>query len=117
MSVVDSARRGASGFLFYSGMMFFGFVFVLGPWVAPVFIPSLNQSLNPAAKTILLVFGVALLLMGTLLSIFTRLYVKATASLAWVRTGMGGPKAVVDGGIVVVPFAHSITPVSMETMK
>lgn len=117
MSVIDSARRGASGLLFYSGMIFFGFVFILGPWVLPVFVPSLNQTLTGPAKTILLVFGVGLLLLGTLLSIFTRLYVKATASLAWVRTGMGGPKAVVDGGIVVVPFAHSITPVSMETMK
>jgi uncharacterized membrane protein YqiK len=30
---------------------------------------------------------------------------------------MGGAKPVLDGGTIVVPFAHSLTPVSLQTMK
>lgn len=58
------------------------------------------------------VVGVLGLLLG-----FMRLYKKATKTLAFVRTGLGGEKVVMNGGSLVFPVLHSSLSVNMETLR
>lgn len=113
--VSQQIRRGVAGLFLYLGLMLFGFIFMVGPFILPDLVPSFQ--LGGGARTMLMVFGILVFGLGAVLSVVTRLYVKANSDLAWVRTGMGGQKAVVNGGILQVPFAHNMTPVSLRTMK
>jgi uncharacterized membrane protein YqiK len=56
----------------------------------------------------------ALLFVGM---IFARLYHRATKETAFVRTGLGGQKVIMDGGAIVLPIFHEIIPVNMNTLK
>jgi uncharacterized membrane protein YqiK len=49
--------------------------------------------------------------------IFARLYHRATKETAFVRTGLGGQKVVMDGGAIVLPIFHETIPVNMNTLK
>ena len=42
--------------------------------------------------------------------IFARLYRRASAEQAFVRTGLGGQKVVMSGGAIVMPIFHEIIP-------
>ncbi len=55
-----------------------------------------------------------LLLIGV---IFARLYHRATKETAFVRTGLGGQKVIMDGGAIVLPIFHETIPVNMNTLK
>ena len=57
---------------------------------------------------------VGLLLVGLVLS---RLYQRASKELAFVRTGLGGQKVVMDGGAIVLPVFHEIVHINMNTLK
>src|SRR5690242_18743125 len=70
--------------------------------IAPWFVPGLDNSLRLTATG----FGVMLLVMVAVASVITKLYRKASANMAFVRTGMGGVRVVRDGGAVVVPVVH-----------
>lgn len=56
----------------------------------------------------------ALLLIGM---VFARLYHRASKETAFVRTGLGGQKVIMDGGAIVLPIFHEIIPVNMNTLK
>ncbi|MDM0032568.1 flotillin domain-containing protein [Variovorax sp. J22P271] len=56
----------------------------------------------------------ALLLIGV---VFARLYHRATKETAFVRTGLGGQKVIMDGGAIVLPIFHETIPVNMNTLK
>jgi len=47
----------------------------------------------------------------------TKLYKRTKKGLAFVKTGFGGEKVVVDGGMVVLPILHEIAWVSLGTRK
>ena len=49
--------------------------------------------------------------------IFARLYHRATKETAFVRTGLGGQKVIMDGGAIVLPVFHETIPVNMNTLK
>jgi len=49
--------------------------------------------------------------------IFARLYRRSTKETAFVRTGLGGQKVIMDGGAIVLPIFHEIIPVNMNTLK
>lgn len=49
--------------------------------------------------------------------IFSKLYRKATKEMAFVRTGMGGQKVIIDGGCLELPIFHDIIPVNMQTLR
>ena len=49
--------------------------------------------------------------------IFSRLYQRASAERAFVRTGLGGQKVIMSGGAVVLPVFHEIIPINMNTLK
>ncbi len=56
----------------------------------------------------------ALLLIGI---VFARLYHRATKETAFVRTGLGGQKVIMDGGAIVLPIFHEVIPVNMNTLR
>jgi len=48
---------------------------------------------------------------------FARLYRRSTRDEAYVRTGLGGQKVVLDGGSVVLPIFHSTAAVNLKTLR
>jgi len=49
--------------------------------------------------------------------VFARLYHRASKETAFVRTGLGGQKVIMDGGAIVLPIFHETIPVNMNTLK
>ncbi|BCB21963.1 flotillin domain-containing protein [Bosea sp. ANAM02] len=49
--------------------------------------------------------------------IMTSLYTRSTRDKAYVRTGLGGKKVVLDGGSVILPIFHSYSWVSLSTLR
>src|SRR4026207_141448 len=45
------------------------------------------------------------------------LYLRSSKERAFVRTGLGGQKVVLDGGAVGLPIVHDVTPVNMTTLR
>lgn len=66
---------------------------------------------------ILTIVGIALISMLTIGIIISKLYVRSTKEVAFVRTGMGGEKIAKDGGMLVLPVLHDTIPVSMNTLR
>jgi uncharacterized membrane protein YqiK len=66
---------------------------------------------------VMMVVGAALLACVAMAIMITRLYRRASANLAYVRTGQGGAKVIKDRGRFVVPVMHQVIPVSLETMR
>jgi uncharacterized membrane protein YqiK len=56
----------------------------------------------------------AILVLGLIL---TRLYRRAAKDAALIRTGFGGEKVVLNGGILVLPVLHELMNVSLTTVK
>ena len=52
-----------------------------------------------------------------LLWIVRRLYVRSSKDRAFVRTGLGGQKVVLDAGAFVLPMVHEVTPINMNTIR
>lgn len=97
----------------FSMFLFLLFVAGAGLAVGPWFVPEMS----PGTKVPLSVAGVVLLIVAAVFSIITKLYRKASANMAFVRTGMGGARVIKDGGTVVIPVVHQVIPVSLETMR
>lgn len=49
--------------------------------------------------------------------VLARLYKRATREFSLVRTGAGGKKVIMDGGTLVVPLLHEVSPVNMKTLR
>ena len=45
------------------------------------------------------------------------LYLRSSKERAFVRTGMGGQKVVLNGGAFVLPIVHDVLPVNMNTLR
>jgi flotillin len=45
------------------------------------------------------------------------LYERASREISLVRTGLGGRKVVLDGGVIVLPYFHKVSRVNMQTMR
>jgi len=66
------------------------------------------------------VIGIALVILVALAAIgiiFARLYKRSTKEVAFVRTGLGGQKVIMDGGAIVLPVFHERVLVNMNTLK
>src|SRR3954471_9889221 len=86
-----------------------GATLAVGPW----FVQEMDTTARLAASSI----GTVVMVVVLVATMITRLYRKASANMAFVRTGMGGARVVRDGGTVVVPVVHQVIPVSLETMR
>ncbi|NBZ86990.1 flotillin family protein [Stagnihabitans tardus] len=54
------------------------------------------------------------LLLGLTLA---RLYRRATREMSLVKTGAGGRRVIMDGGVIVLPLLHEISKVNMKTLR
>ncbi|MGI3185946.1 flotillin family protein [Nioella aestuarii] len=64
------------------------------------------------------VFVGAVLLLFVLIGLVTnRLYRRTTREMSIVRTGAGGKKVIMDGGVLIIPLLHEISPVNMKTLR
>src|SRR4051812_9988769 len=88
-----------------------GAALCIGPWLLPA------GTLTPTQQFVLLAIGTAIVILIAIMSVITKLYRKASANMAFVRTGMGGARVIRDGGTVVLPVIHQVIPVSLETMR
>jgi len=61
--------------------------------------------------------GVTVAAIGAIMLTFLNLYKKAGANQSIIRTGAGGPKVALSGGIIVVPFMHEYQHVNMNSIK
>jgi uncharacterized membrane protein YqiK len=66
---------------------------------------------------ILVYAGIVLLALIVIGLILTRLYRRATKDVALIRTGFGGEKVVLNGGIMVIPVLHELMQVRLTTVK
>jgi len=57
---------------------------------------------------------VFLILLGLVLG---RLYRRSTREVSLVKTGAGGKRVIMDGGTIVVPLLHEVSPVNMKTLR
>ncbi|MGO7770774.1 flotillin family protein, partial [Rhizobium ruizarguesonis] len=49
--------------------------------------------------------------------VLASLYTRSSRDEAYVRTGLGGQKVVLDGGSVVLPIFHSTARVKLKTLR
>jgi flotillin len=70
---------------------------------------TLTALLLPATIGVVLILAIGLIL--------ARLYTRSTRDQAYVRTGLGGQKVVLDGGSLVLPIFHSIARVNLKTLR
>ena len=66
-----------------------------------------------ATSIILLVIVLA----AILIVVAAWLYERASRETSLVRTGLGGRKVVLDGGVIVLPYFHKVSRVNMQTMR
>ncbi|MEO1775536.1 MAG: flotillin domain-containing protein [Pseudomonadota bacterium] len=57
---------------------------------------------------------VLLLFVGLVLA---RLYRRSTREISLVKTGAGGRRVIMDGGTIIIPLLHEISPVNMKTLR
>ena len=66
-------------------------------------------------------FVLALVVVATIVAIaiwlLHWLYLRSSKERAFVRTGLGGQKVVLDGGAFVLPIVHDVIPVNMNTLR
>ncbi|MCG7627871.1 flotillin [Epibacterium sp. MM17-32] len=66
----------------------------------------------------LLVSVITILIFVALIGlVLGRLYRRATREVSLVKTGSGGKKVIMDGGTIVIPLLHEISPVNMKTLR
>ena len=65
---------------------------------------------------ILALIGVAIVV-ALVVWLLNWLYLRSSKERAFVRTGLGGQKVVVNGGAFVLPIVHEVIPVNMNTLR
>jgi uncharacterized membrane protein YqiK len=64
-----------------------------------------------------MISGLALALVGLVVAVWQAWYRRTSADQAFVRTGKGGSRVVLDGGTLVVPMFHRVIEINLKTMK
>lgn len=84
---------------------------------APIGLAIAGIDIGFVSSAIMTGAGVVLMVLLGIITIITKLYQRAKANEAFVRTGMGGVKIIQDGGALVIPVIHEIVRISLETLK
>lgn len=72
----------------------------------------------PASLINVLIYaGIVLVAFMVIGIVLTRLYRRATKDVALIRTGFGGEKVVLNGGVMVIPVLHELMQVRLTTVK
>jgi uncharacterized membrane protein YqiK len=93
---------------FFVLMLLGGLVLALLPFFYPV---------STISRLLFFGFGGGLTIVAVIFIAIFQWYQRASAEEAIVRTGRGGSKVIIDGGIMVMPFLHKVTRVSLKLMK
>jgi len=67
--------------------------------------------------SVILVIILIAIVIAVIAYIFHWLYRRSSKETAFVRTGLGGQKVVINGGAFVLPIIHDVTPVNMSTLR
>src|SRR3546814_697766 len=67
--------------------------------------------------TIVLAIIVLAVVIAAIVYLMHWLYRRSSKETAFVRTGLGGQKVVINGGAFVLPIVHDVTPVNMSTLR
>ena len=97
-------------------ILFILFLIGAGLIAGGMFLPA-TYGLSALAQAAMIGFGLLLVVFTPILAMFTKLYRKTSANMAFVKTGMGGAEPVLDGGKIIFPLFHQMVPVSLETMR
>lgn len=62
-----------------------------------------------------IVFSLVLLVIA--IAILARFYERATRETSLVKTGVGGRRVVMDGGVIAIPWFHQISRVNMQSLR
>jgi uncharacterized membrane protein YqiK len=108
--IEKKSSSGAGGGLL---LILLALIFIVAPMIVPASLVELQQS----AKLLLIGFGVVMLIVGAIIITVAQLYRKTSADEAFVRTGVGGEKPIIDGGALVIPMVHNVIPVSLQTIR
>ncbi len=111
---VQQSTQGGSAGCVGLAILLLAALFIFGPIVLKM---SVYRDLNLLAMIVVILFGMLLFLLGGGFSIYTRYYHRAPADKAFVRTGAGGPRVIVNGGALVIPGFHQVIWVSLRTLK
>ena len=60
---------------------------------------------------------VAIVVIAVAVYLLHWLYHRSTKEVAFVRTGLGGEKVVINGGALVLPIVHEVTPVNLNVVR
>jgi len=66
---------------------------------------------------ILIPIAITLAAIGGIGFVISRLYERSTRDQAYVRTGLGGKRVILDGGSIILPVFHSISWVTLNTLR
>lgn len=108
-----SSHKSGSGFGIGLLTLLLGLTLLIGPMFIPQFMPNFSTT----SQLLLQGFGVVILLFGGILMVIAKLYVKTAADEAFVRSGVGGRRCVINGGSIVIPMIHDVVPVSLRTTR
>src|SRR5258705_5322711 len=67
--------------------------------------------------TIIVIVVILAIVIAAVVCRMTWLYRRSSKEVAFVRTGFGGQKVVMNGGAFVLPIIHDIIPVNMNTLR
>ncbi|MYF09296.1 MAG: hypothetical protein F4233_15685 [Rhodospirillaceae bacterium] len=67
--------------------------------------------------SIILWLIVAIIAIVVIVYLLNWLYHRSTKEVAFVRTGFGGEKVVINGGALVLPIVHEVTPVNLNVVR
>ncbi|MDX1932274.1 MAG: SPFH domain-containing protein [Capsulimonadales bacterium] len=81
--------------------------------IVPFFVPGMDG----ISRVLLLGFGGVVTFFSAVLAIITNLFVRTRPDEAFVRTGIGGAKVIIDGGTLVIPVVHQVKKVPLRTLK
>ena len=96
-------------------MQVFSGIILIG--LALIVLPIIFGDQLGTYQFVLIPLGAVLLVLSTLAMMIARFYRKPAANQAYVRTGMGQAKVILDGGSFVIPVVHQLVEVSLETMR
>jgi flotillin len=111
-SKYQSSGSAMSGLL----LAFIGLLLVITPFIASGFLKGTNFELGAMSIIAITILGGILTIIGVILILLTKLYIKAPANEALVITGWN-KKIIVDGGGFFIAMFQELMAVPLETMK
>ena len=58
-----------------------------------------------------------LVIVAAVIAVVAWFYERATSEVSLLRTGVGGRRVVIDGGVLAIPYFHEISRVNMQTLR